>query len=283
MFGWFKKDDRPIKCFACGGMSTRADIFAHYDLCNDLHILQGLSKGFMNASPNAVRKALGLIAGSSGSAIDDPTFSKVAKWCRCDDCLAGIINDRGVIIFSGSGDNFDLSAHERSQERIRESQRTAMEDKAGEPSPDRCVECHHILPMHSYKCSKPAPPTAEEIRTTSSTGGQKGAKPERHSLIPTEPIASLARLMAKGAIKYADHNWRKGYEFSKSYDALVRHLNAWWSGEDNDPEMQESHLAAVMFHCCVMMELQKTHPEFDDRYKDNRVSHVKDWFPDGRA
>lgn len=170
---------------------------------------------------------------------------------------------------------------------------------------ERCVNCNHVNPTHASECSKPGitytvgdlpkslhpyeawdlkrlqaenerlsseikskewPSDSEEVRQTSSTGGQKGTKPEAYSLVPTEPIAALSRLMGKGAVKYEAHNWRKGYPASQSYDALVRHLHAWWSGEDNDPEMEESHLAAVMFHCCVLMELKEKHPEMDDRY-----------------
>ena len=48
-----------------------------------------------------------------------------------------------------------------------------------------------------------------EVRTTSSTGAEKGVKPERHDLIPVPALTLLARLYGKGAEKYAAHNWRK--------------------------------------------------------------------------
>lgn len=109
-----------------------------------------------------------------------------------------------------------------------------------------------------------------EFRSTSSTGGQKGVKPERYSLIPTEPLAEVARLYGRGAEKYKDHNWRKGYELSKSYDAMQRHGNDFWAGEDVDPETGYSNLAAVVFHAFTMMDLLRTHPEFDDRYVEGK-------------
>jgi len=84
-----------------------------------------------------------------------------------------------------------------------------------------------------------------EVRTTSSTGGEKGMKDERHSLIPTEALAAVARHYGIGARKYADHNWRRGYEWSKSYDALQRHAQAFWGGEDIDEETGSPHMAAV--------------------------------------
>lgn len=53
---------------------------------------------------------------------------------------------------------------------------------------------------------------ADEVRTTSSTGGEKGQKLERFDLIPPGPLTTLAQLYGKGALKYADHNWARGYE-----------------------------------------------------------------------
>lgn len=113
-----------------------------------------------------------------------------------------------------------------------------------------------------------------ETRTTSSTGGQKGVKPERYSLVPVEPLASVARLYAFGVKKYAAHNWRLGYEWSKSYDSLFRHANASMAGEDIDPETGEPHLAGVVFHAFALMEYL-FHPEryamHDDRYKPEAI------------
>lgn len=105
-----------------------------------------------------------------------------------------------------------------------------------------------------------------EIRTTSPTGGQKGVKPERHSLIPVEALNSIARLYGFGAKKYDAHNWRKGYDWSKSYDAMNRHMAAFWSGEDNDPETGEPHMASVAFHAMTLIVFMQEQPEFDDRY-----------------
>lgn len=106
-----------------------------------------------------------------------------------------------------------------------------------------------------------------EVRTESSTGGQKGVKPERYDLIPTEPLAILARLYGFGAEKYAAHNFRKGYEWSKSYAALQRHANQFWGGEDIDEETQLPHMASVAFHAFALICFMQDHPEFDDRYK----------------
>ena len=108
-------------------------------------------------------------------------------------------------------------------------------------------------------------PDATEIRSVSSTGGEKGVKPERFDLLPVEPLRQVARHYGVGAQKYADRNWERGYEWSKSYAALMRHATQWWNGEDVDAETGSHHMAAVTFHALALIEFAHTHPEFDNR------------------
>jgi hypothetical protein len=144
-----------------------------------------------------------------------------------------------------------------------------------------------------------------ETRTTSRTGGMKGTKLARFDLIPTGPLRELAEHFGVGASKYADHQWRKGYEWSKSYAALMRHLNAFWNGQDfdvcsNDPEgcsqvdadgkpftatredacfnhTGSHHMAAVAWHAFALLEFKDAFPDFDDRHEPEG-----DGDPDGR-
>lgn len=106
----------------------------------------------------------------------------------------------------------------------------------------------------------------EEVRTVSSTGGEKGQKEARYSLIPPEALELVAIHYGRGAKKYAEHNWRKGYDWSLSYDAMMRHLQAFWMGEDIDEETGSPHLAAVVFHANTLMVFGKDFPQFDNRF-----------------
>lgn len=117
---------------------------------------------------------------------------------------------------------------------------------------------------------------SDETRSVSATGGEKGTKLARYDLIPTEPLRAVAEHFGFGARKYADRNWERGYEWSKSYAALQRHANAFWGGQDLDEcdlscpadcvtHTNTPHLAAVIFHAMALLEWNATHPEFDDR------------------
>lgn len=104
-----------------------------------------------------------------------------------------------------------------------------------------------------------------EVRVVSETGGEKGQKLARFDLIPVGPLTALAEQFGAGAAKYADRNWEKGYPWSLNYAALLRHLTAFWGGEELDPETGTPHLAAVEWHAMVLLEFTRTHREFDDR------------------
>jgi hypothetical protein len=106
-----------------------------------------------------------------------------------------------------------------------------------------------------------------EWRSTSATGGEKGVKPERYDLIPVSSLRELALVYGYGANKYSDRNWEKGYEYSKSYAALQRHLNQFWSGQNNDEESGLPHLAHAMFHIMALLQFVEHFPDFDDRSK----------------
>jgi hypothetical protein len=133
-----------------------------------------------------------------------------------------------------------------------------------------------------------------EVRTTSTTGGQKGTKLARYDLIPQGPLAEVAEHFGVGALKYAGHQWRQGYEWSKSIAAKARHDAAFAAGEDydvcsNDPDgcshvdsdgnafvapredacynhTGSHHLAASAWHALVLLEFKDRFPLFDDRY-----------------
>jgi hypothetical protein len=68
-------------------------------------------------------------------------------------------------------------------------------------------------------------------------------------LIPPELLFAVAEILDFGAKKYGAYNWSKGMAWSRVFGALMRHMWAWWSGQDKDAETGKSHL----WHagCCI--------------------------------
>lgn len=79
----------------------------------------------------------------------------------------------------------------------------------------------------------------------------------RYSLLPNDAIQDIVRVLMKGADKYGDRNWEGGLDFSRLYDAIKRHLDAWWDHEDNDPEDNLSHLSHAACNLLFLIHYTK--------------------------
>lgn len=88
------------------------------------------------------------------------------------------------------------------------------------------------------------------------------------SLIPIATLEDEARVWMYGEAKYKRFNWMKGMKWSIPLACAMRHLAAWQSGEDIDPESGQPHLAHVMCNIRMLTLYSKTYPEGDDRPKE---------------
>lgn len=94
----------------------------------------------------------------------------------------------------------------------------------------------------------------------------------RVDLLPFDAVNEVAKVYTFGAKKYAERNWEAGMNYSRLFGACMRHMWAWFMGEDKDPESGLTHLSHAGF--CVLgliaYELRKS--GVDDR----PVWHKKD-------
>ena len=87
----------------------------------------------------------------------------------------------------------------------------------------------------------------------------------RHDLVPTFAQEQYAKVLTKGAEKYAERNWELGMKWSKVIASLERHLYALKSGEDYDKETGLLHSAHIMCNAAFLTEYYKIFPQGDDR------------------
>jgi len=86
------------------------------------------------------------------------------------------------------------------------------------------------------------------------------------SNVPPVPIFAIGEVMATGAAKYGSMNWRKDpVSASTYYNAAMRHLMAWWDGQDCDPETKLQHLAHAAANLCILMDAHSGVWLCDDR------------------
>lgn len=85
-------------------------------------------------------------------------------------------------------------------------------------------------------------------------------------LLVTAGWADEAKVMALGASKYGPYNWREDHIRATTYKgAILRHLRAYFDGEDLDPESGVSHLAHIRACCAIMQDAAKHNTLIDDR------------------
>ena len=98
------------------------------------------------------------------------------------------------------------------------------------------------------------------------TSGKKyDQNKNRLDLLPIDALEEVGWILTMGAEKYGDRNWEKGMNWSRLFGACMRHMWAWFTGEDKDRESGRSHLAHAC--CCVLFLLAYTLREkgTDDR------------------
>lgn len=77
----------------------------------------------------------------------------------------------------------------------------------------------------------------------------------RWDLVQPLSLQEYVEVLTHGAAKYAPNNWRYVPEArSRYFAALLRHLWAWWLGEQYDRETKLHHLAHTLCCVCFLME-----------------------------
>lgn len=135
----------------------------------------------------------------------------------------------------------------------------------------------------------------EEQRNVVGQGKKYDGNKAAPELLSPFALTVCARILAKGARKYASRNWELGFAWSRSIAAILRHLFRYMMGQTHDigekkygdkedcadcakgtldsmdwvclNHTGESHAGNVMVNASFLLHFEKTKPELDDRPK----------------
>lgn len=94
--------------------------------------------------------------------------------------------------------------------------------------------------------------------------------------VPPIAYVALGKAMQNGEDKYERFNWREaGATSSVFFNAMMRHLLDWYSGEDHASDSKVHHLAHLMAGCAIVLDAKLHDKLNDDRAKVN-VKLVED-------
>ena len=86
------------------------------------------------------------------------------------------------------------------------------------------------------------------------------------SIIPKEAIDGAAAALAFGAKKYSMHNFKGGLRYSRLVDSCLRHVHAFVSNENTDPESGLSHLDHALACLSMLKYMEINKKDMDDRF-----------------
>lgn len=84
-------------------------------------------------------------------------------------------------------------------------------------------------------------------------------------LLSWPAIKEIVKVLEFGAKKYSAWNWSNGLSFTQTFESMQRHLLAWYTGEDKDPETGLSHMAHVLCNAMFLMHFILFKTGRDDR------------------
>jgi hypothetical protein len=87
------------------------------------------------------------------------------------------------------------------------------------------------------------------------------------STVPFQVVGEVGLALMEGALKYGRFNWRvSGVRASVYFDAVVmRHLGAWWEGQDTDLDSGLSHVTKAIAGLMVLRDSMLQGNWVDDR------------------
>lgn len=87
------------------------------------------------------------------------------------------------------------------------------------------------------------------------------------SLLPSDALEEIAKVLDAGAKKYGKGNWAKGLKISRLLDAAMRHMASFNKGEDMDEETKTLHVANAACNLMFVIWMMKNRPDMDDRWE----------------
>ena len=84
-------------------------------------------------------------------------------------------------------------------------------------------------------------------------------------LLPLMCLVDCVRVFTYGRDKYSEWDWIKGASWIVQYDCLMRHMQAWYEREDDDPESALPHLGHAMCNLVMLSFYTKFFKDRDDR------------------
>jgi hypothetical protein len=84
-------------------------------------------------------------------------------------------------------------------------------------------------------------------------GVKNDSEKRKWGLLPWKEVGMIVDVLMAGEKKYSAENWKFVKDARRRYfEAMIRHVTAWWNGEVCDPDDNLHHLAHALC-CCLFL------------------------------
>jgi hypothetical protein len=109
---------------------------------------------------------------------------------------------------------------------------------------------------------------------TNAAGGKQSASPYRCDLIPSTVILALGKILAEGARKYGDENWRN-IRFADHINHALVHIAAYRAGDRSDDHLGHALCRMVFAFETAEPDEEPTPGEFGNLLKDDETDEYE--------
>lgn len=96
-------------------------------------------------------------------------------------------------------------------------------------------------------------------------GDRQNQNKRKWTLVDYPTLQGMVSVLEFGERKYSRDNWKKGLYYTETADSLMRHLVAFLSGEDIDPESGLPHVDHIQCNAHFLAYMAKFRKDLDDR------------------
>ena len=133
-----------------------------------------------------------------------------------------------------------------------------------EPTDMIVVDDASLIGTSSTNCSIIL--TADSINTSSPASLRYNSNKIQTREVDPKFILGIGDVLTKSREKYPEMNWSLPTKYSTPYDSAMRHLQAFWGGEDFDSESGKHHLLHAATNLMFLyFHVRQEDPASDDR------------------
>lgn len=101
-------------------------------------------------------------------------------------------------------------------------------------------------------------------------GSRDNKRKAEWALVDFDSLVPMVDVLTYGKAKYGPYNWKKGLPTTEICESLIRHLQAYLRGEDDDIESLLPHTGHILANAMFLSYMHMYRKDLDSRFIDSK-------------